>query len=288
MEREVELRAGEIIKRYRLHKYICCAIVVLDVVFLFYMVFFKMDSWFSYYVGGFASFLLTVSVFALYAVIAAIAVFVKWIGAVKVDLALYEECDPFVYEACLNKLHTFFYKDRLTCLHAIAQYYQGNIHGAEEILRGVNLYKLKGMFRVNYYIILSAVFFQKGEGMRAAELEQSYRAGIKKKSKREQMYFRMLCAGNNLYRAMENKDYESAFRFLAERKEYESGKTRKWSLIGYSMWEARICAAMGDKESARQRLNYVIAEGGRLVHVAEARKLLLEINGTADGESENG
>ena len=49
--------------------------------------------------------------------------------------------------------------------------------------------------------------------MRAAELEQSYRAGIKKKSKREQMYFRMLCAGNNLYRAMENKDYESAFRF---------------------------------------------------------------------------
>ena len=52
--------------------------------------------------------------------------------------------------------------------------------------------------------------------------------------------------------------------------------------------EARICAAMGDKESARQRLNYVIAEGGRLVHVAEARKLLLEINGTADVESENG
>ena len=56
MEREVELRVGEIIKRYRLHKYICCAIVVLDVIFLFYMVFFKMDSWFSYYVGGFASF----------------------------------------------------------------------------------------------------------------------------------------------------------------------------------------------------------------------------------------
>lgn len=288
MERDTELRAGEIIKKYRTHKYISCGIVALDIVFLVYMLIFKMDYRINYIIGGFASLLLTVSVFALYAVIGAIAVLVKWLGAMKIHLALYEECDPFVYESCLNKLHPFFYKERFACLRAIARYYQGDFYGAEEILRNVNLYKLKGMYKVNYYIIMSSVFFKKGEGMRVTELEKSYRAGMKKNNKKEQMYFRMLCACNNMYRAMENKDYPSAFRFLAERKELEEGKTRKWALIGFHMWEARICAGLGDKESAGLHLDHVIADGGRLVYVAEARELLGKINGAEDGESENG
>lgn len=275
-------------RKYRQYKYISWGIVLLDIIFLIYMVVFKMDYRISYIVGGFASLLLTVSVFALYAVIAAAAVFVKWIGALKIDQALYEDCDPFVYEACLNKLRTLFYKERFACLHAMSQYYQGNVRGAEEILRNVNLYKLKGIYKLNYYIIMSAILFRRGEGMRAAELEQSYRARMKKNNKREQMYFRILCAGNNMYRAMENKDYQSAFKFLEQRKENEGGKTRKWTLIGFSMWEARICKAMGDVESARQRLNYVISEGGRLVYVTEAENLLREMNSIADGESENG
>ena len=270
MEKDIELKAGEIMRKYRQYKYISWGIVLLDIIFLIYMVVFKMDYRISYIVGGFASLLLTVSVFALYAVIAAAAVFVKWIGALKIDQALYEDCDPFVYEACLNKLRTLFYKERFACLHAMSQY------------------KLKGIYKLNYYIIMSAILFRRGEGMRAAELEQSYRARMKKNNKREQMYFRILCAGNNMYRAMENKDYQSAFKFLEQRKENEGGKTRKWTLIGFSMWEARICKAMGDVESARQRLNYVISEGGRLVYVTEAENLLREMNSIADGESENG
>lgn len=288
MERDIELRAEEIMKKYRVYKCISYGIVALDIIFLIYMIIFKMDGRITYVVGGFAALLLTVSVFALYAVIAVIAVFIKWVGALKIDLALYEQCDPFVYEACLSKLQTFFYKERFACLHAIAQYYQGNMRGAEEILRNVNLYKLKGMFKVNYYIIMSAICFRKGEGMRAAELEQSYQAGMKKNSKKDQVGFRILCASNNIYRAMENKDYQSAFKFLEERKELEGGKTRKWTLVGFGMWEARICAAIGDKESARLRLDYVISQGGRLVYVTEARELLEKINDTVDGESENG
>lgn len=285
MERDTELRAGEIIKKYRTHKYISCGIIALDIVFLVYMFIFKMDYRINYIVGGFASLLLTVSVFALYAVIGAVAVLVEWLGAMKIHLALYEECDPFVYESCLNRLHPFFYKERFACLSAVARYYQGDFHGAEEILRNVNLYKLKGMYKVNYYIIMSSIFFKKGEGMRVAELEKSYRAGMKKNNKKEQMYFRMLCACNNMYRAMENKDYQSAFRFLTERKELEEGKTRKWALIGFNMWEARVCAGMGDMESARLRLDYVIKDGGRLVYVAEARELLEKINNTAGSQN---
>lgn len=282
MERDIELRAEEIMRKYRKHKYISWGLVALDIIFLVYMFIFKMDYRMNYIVGGFASFLLMVSVIALYVVIAVIAVLVKWLGAMKIHLALYEECDPFVYESCLNKLHPFFYKERFACLHAIARYYQGDFHGAEEILRNVNLYKLKGMYKVNYYIIMSSVFFKKGEGMRVAELEKSYRAGMKKNNKKEQIYFRILCANNNMYRAMENKDYQSIFRFLAERKELEEGKTRKWALIGFHMWEARVCAGMGDKESARLCLNYVLNNGGRLVYVNEARQLLEKIDSMAD------
>lgn len=285
MERETELKAEGIMRQYRRHKYICWGIVLLDIIFLVYMVIFKMDYGLSYVVGSLAAFLLTVSVFVMYAVIAAIAVFVKWVGAARIDKALYDECDPFVYEACLRKLHPLFYKERFACLYAMAQYYQGNFQRAEEILRNVNLYKLRGMYKVNYYIIMSSILFKKGEGMRVAELEQSYRAGMK--NKKEQMYFKILCAGNNMYRAMENKDYQSAFRFLAERKENECGRIRKWTLIGFGMWEARICAAIGDIQSARQHISYVMTEGGRLVYVDEARKLLRKINGTVNEMTEN-
>lgn len=283
MERDIELKSGEILKKYRLHKWISNIIVVLDIAVIIYMIIFKMDYRITYVVGGFASFLLTLGIFALYAVIGIVAVLIKRVGAVKIERALYDQCDPFVYEACLDKLHVIFYKERFACLHAIANYYQGNYGRAEEILRRINQYKLTGIYKLNYYILMSALCFRKGEGQRVAEFERIYLTGTKKK-KSEQMYFRMLCASNNLYRAMENKDYKSAFRFLAERKELDGARTKKWTLIGYSMWQAKICAAVGDKESARMNLDYVISEGGRLVDVAEAKELLAKINGVSDGE----
>lgn len=283
-----QTRAGEIMKSYRKHKWISNAIVLADIIFLIYMVVFKMDYRIDYIVGGFASLMLTVGVFALYAVFAAIAILIKWLGAVQIDKALYEECDPFVYEACLDKLHPFFYKERFAALHAMARYYKGDSRSAEQILRNVNLYKLKGIHRLNYYILMSAICFERGEGFRAAELEQSYRRSLKK-DKKEEMFFRTLCASNNLFRAMENKDYPAAFRFLFERKTLDSGKCRKWTHIGHSLWEARICAGLGDEKSARMNLEYVIAEGGRLVYVREAKELLQTLDGgRTDASSTNG
>lgn len=281
------LRAGEIMREYRKRKWISNVIVLLDIIFLVYLAIIKMDYAISYMVGGFAFFLMILSVFALYGVIAAIAIFIKWLGAVKIDKTLCEECDPFVYEACIDRLHTVFYKERVAVLRAMAKYYQGDSRSAEEIFRNVNLYKLKGLYKVNYYILMSAIYFERGEGMRAAELEQSYRAGIR--NKKEQILFKTLCASNNLIRAMENKDYQSAFRFLAERKELDSGKCRKWTHIAYSMFEAEVYAEIGDEKSARLNLNYVIAEGGRLLYVEKAKELLKKMDtetkeGSADAE----
>ncbi len=290
---QTQFRANEIMKKYWVHTWISYAIVLLDIIFLIYMVVFKMDYRINYIIGGFAELLLIISVFALYGVIAAIAILVKWLGAVKIDMALYEECDPFVYEACLDRLHPLFYKERFAVLHAMARYYQGDEYTAEEILRNVNMYKLKGLYKLNYYILLSAISLKKGEGMRAAEFEKSYRRSLKK-SKKEQIFFKILCASNNLNRAMENEDYQSAFRFLSERKVLDSGKCRKWTYIGYSLFEAKIYAGIGDEKSARLNLNYVISEGGRLVYVKRAGELLQKLDGNvadmelSNGEMENG
>ena len=118
-----------------------------------------------------------------------------------------------------------------------------------------------------------------------------------RKNKKEQMYFQMLCASNNLFRAMENKDYKAAFDFLAKRKVLDAGKCRKWTYIGYSLWEAKIYAGLGDEKSARLNAEYVLAEGGRLVYVERAKALLREMGSaekekfanakSPDGESES-
>lgn len=276
-ETDLETKARQIMAHYRKRKYLGFAVVALDIIYLVYLVIFKMDARIDYVMGGFASLLLTVSVFIVYAVIALIGLVIIWSGASKIDAALSQMCDPYLYEACLNRMRVWRYKDRFACLRGMAKYYQGDIDKAEETFRNINVYKLKGMTKINYYLLMSAIYFQRGMGQRVTELEQAYRAGIKK-SKREQLYFQMLCASNNLHRAMENKDYESAFRFLAERKELDGKQIMKWTRIGYYLWEAKIYAGIGDIRSARMNLNYVIKEGGRLVHVSQAKELLEQLN----------
>ncbi len=274
-EADVEMRVNQIMAQYRKRKWIGFAVVAFDIIYLVYLIVFKMDVRINYVVGGFAALLLTMNVFIVYAVIAIIAVVIIQSGSNKITDTLYQMCDPYLYEECLNRLRVWRYKDRFSCLHGMAQYYQGDTDRALETFRSINVHKLKGLIRTNYYLLMSAIYFQKGMGQRVPELEQAYRASMKK-SKREQIYFRTLCASNNLYRAMENRDYESAFRFLEERKELDV-KVPKWVRIGYHLWEGKIYAAIGDKNSARMNLNYVVKEGGRLVHVSQAKELLEEM-----------
>lgn len=294
LQQGVRLRAEEIMREYRTHKWISNVIVLADIIILVYLAVFKLSYTVSYMVGGFTFFLMILSAFALYGVIAAAAIYIKWLGAIKIYKALYEECDPFVFEACADRLHIVFHKERLLFLRAIAKYYQGDNRSAEQIFRNINLYKLKGPYKLNYYILMSAILFEKGEGMRVSELEQSYRSGIK--NKKDQMYFKMLCASNNLIRAMENSDYQSAFRFFAERKSLDR-KCSKWLHIAYSMFAAEIYAGLEDEKSARLNAEYVLAEGGRLVYVERAKALLREMGSaekekfanakSPDGESES-
>ncbi len=56
---QTQFRANEIMKKYWVHTWISYVIVLLDIIFLIYMVVFKMDYRINYIIGGFAELLLT-------------------------------------------------------------------------------------------------------------------------------------------------------------------------------------------------------------------------------------
>ena len=58
---QTQFRANEIMKKYWVHTWISYAIVLLDIIFLIYMVVFKMDYRINYIIGGFAELLLIIS-----------------------------------------------------------------------------------------------------------------------------------------------------------------------------------------------------------------------------------
>lgn len=275
MENDMEQRLRKVMAEYRRQRVIAWLTVIVAIFYLVYLVVFKIDYRLRFVIGGFASLLLTVSVFVTYGLLAFIAAVFSRNGAVKITKVLSEECDPYLFEACLNRLPVLFHKDRAACNHAMAQYYQGDFNRAWETFQGINVYKLKGLFKINYYMMMSALYFRRGMGMQVRDLENSYRAGMKK---RERKWFELLCASNNFTRAMENKDYESAFRFLHERKALDTGAFQKWHLVSYCMNEAEVCTGLGDEKSAELNLQYVIAHGGRLFFVEEAKKMLEEMN----------
>ena len=88
---------------------------------------------------------------------------------------------------------------------------------------------------------------------------------------------------------MENRDYESAFRFVKEREELAGKVSYPWHRVLFDMKEARIYAAMGENESAKLKLRHVVERGGSLFCVEEARGLLEKITGVKEvSEPETG
>ena len=103
--------------------------------------------------------------------------------------------------------------------------------------------------------------------------------------KRDWKYFEMLCAGNNLTRAIENQDYQSASRFLHERIDLNGNAVRPWMKVNYALKEAQIYLGLGEKESAKLSLNYVVSKGNRMWCVQEAQRILAGM-GTEEEKAE--
>ncbi len=281
MDYSIEFEARRRLAQFRRQKWLGAAVLALAVIYLLHMEF-AAAAEVRWFVGGFSYFLIEVSIFLVYGLLAVAALFIMRSAAAQFGRIMTDECDPFLYEACLNNARIWSFKDRAACNRALAQYYQGNFDASLNTLQGIQVRKLRGAFKANYYTIMSALYFRNGIGARVRELEESYRVSMKsgRGSRREQKYFRMLCAGNNYLRAMENQDYKSAFRFVQERRELGFPANRTWNEVGFSMWEAKIYLKMGERESAGLKLQYVIEKGGRMYYVEEARKALKE---TGDG-----
>lgn len=81
--------------------------------------------------------------FAAYAAIAVLACLLEAFGKLEIEKILFEECDPFLYEACTMRIKQPFFKDRVNCNLAVARYYQGNIDAAYDTLMAINPEKLK-------------------------------------------------------------------------------------------------------------------------------------------------
>lgn len=267
MEAILEEQSRKIIGQYRKRKWLGIGILMVGVVYAFYLLLGVSDE---------KSFLLWVSGYVSFAVIAVIAFLVRASGFAIINKAYEEQCDPFLYEACLDKLHSGLFPDRMLCNRGIAQYYQGNYGTAFETFQHIRRQKLKGTFLNNYYIILSSLYFLQGRGEQTAELENMYQTALKDK-KRDRDRMDLLRTSNNLIRAVKNGDYEKAFRFLTHRREMDARSvSTNLSRVVDSMWEARIFLGLGEKQAARLKLEFVIGRGGRLAIVEEARRLLKE------------
>ncbi|MCI9452699.1 MAG: hypothetical protein HFG83_02515 [Dorea sp.] len=303
MELEVKKRRAQLY-RYQAAGFFIC---ILGAVYVFYMVF-GIDSYvMAWRFGSVISVLVTASVCIVYALIEAIACLIIRLGSVKIAEILATECDPFLYEACIRRNSMVLYKDRILCNIALAQHSQGNYDRAWETLQGINPRKLKGIFRANYYILLSDQYFKRGMGMQVHELEQAFLRSISRQTqyqqeyermngtaavtdarlrrKRDWKYFEMLCAGNNLTRAIENQDYQSASRFLHERIDLNGNAVRPWMKVNYALKEAQIYLGLGENESAKLSLNYVVSKGNRMWCVQEAQRILAGM-GTEEEKAE--
>lgn len=262
----------------RLHKYhkkmwASYGTIAIDILFLIYMVIFKLDldicSW-SF--GIFGTFLIYVAVFAAYAAIAVLACLLEAFGKLEIEKILFEECDPFLYEACAMRIKQPFFKDRVNCNLAVARYYQGNTDAAYDTLMAINPEKLKREFALNYYLLLSMIYFQRDMGQQVPELEQACRRKLSK-NKKGQALFAHLCACNNFRRAMANKDYDAAFGFMQDAATAPNRLFYKLHQIAYSYDAALLYRAAGEKASTGWNLDYIAQEGNKLFVVQKAEEM---------------
>ena len=86
--------------------------------------------------------------------------------------------------------------------------------------------------------------------------------------KRDWKYFEMLCAGNNLTKAIEN-----------------GNTVRPWMKVNCALKEAQIYLGLGENESAKLSLNYVVSKGNRMWCVQEAQRILAGM-GTEEEKAE--
>ena len=166
-----------------------------------------------------------------------------------------------------------FFKDRVNCNLAVARYYQGNIDAAYDTLMAINPEKLKREFALNYYLLLSMIYFQRDMGQQVPELEQACRRKLSK-NKEGQALFAHLCACNNFRRAMANKDYDAAFGFMQDAATAPNRLFLDSCIRLHTATMQRCCTEQQVKRaSTGWNLDYIAKEGNKLFVVQKAEEM---------------
>lgn len=275
MENGIELEARRRVKEYRRRRMLGLGVALLTLIYIVYVLHLVLDDRMAWVFGHMAALCLFMGGFVTYIVLLIICRLILGSASEKLTSIMTAECDPFLYEACLMQLRPVFFRYQMKCNIGMAQYYQGNFEQAWATFKDIPGFKMKGIFKINYYMILSSLYFIRESGMEVSELEAAYQRSMK--NQRERKYFQLLCANNNLFRALENEDYTAAFHFLRERMELAGKVVHLWHHVIFSYYEAQIFKGMKEKESERLALKYVSEKGGRLYYAQEARKQLKEM-----------
>lgn len=282
---DIEMKIRQTVSKYKNYKIVVNLLMAGNLLVLFYLLL-KMDYRLELVFGLPTALLLYVCVIATYVFVFLLLYLFRLRGAKIVANTLSEECDPCLYEACLNRTAGSFFRDRHLCDLALARYYQGDQETAFQILQQIQVAKLKGTYRFLYYWILTRIYFEREMGTQVPQIEQIFRSGMRN-NRQDKILFRRFCIANNICRAMENKDYEKAMEFLSEYRLLQGREISRVQMVTDRLIEAKILLGLGEEEAAGIYLKYVLANGGTLYAVREAEQLLGKDAETQETEPEN-
>ena len=190
---------------------------------------------------------------------------------------LREQCDPYPYlhqvEAVIAKTKSEARVQILTIDLAVALVYMGDYRKVYDILKSINIDKFASTFpiqKVCYYNNLADVCM-KLEDFEEAELwyKKSVQLYADIKNSKLKAGFAGTMKSGEISVLYCKKDYDGALELL---------RSRKPECLLIEVEDALLCAriyiAQGKTELAKQKLQYVIANGNRTCLVSEAQDLM--------------
>ncbi len=220
------------------------------------------------WIWGYTNGITRLCIILIHYVIVQILIFAVRGAEVHISESLTKFCDPFLYEACLYRIGGGT-KKQLNL--ALAQYYEGNFAQAWDTLSRISPEGLKKKYKYNYYMLKSALLFSQERSEEVRGLEDEFQRTIG--GREDTVYMQLLCASNNMKRALKNEDYTSAYGFLQDYIRLYPHDSQIWIKIGNAYWEGFLDYHCQNEIGANAHFSYVEKYGGKLFYVQEVKKI---------------
>lgn len=191
----------------------------------------------------------------------------------KIQGILLKECDPYLYEACVQRTERFLiFPDVYRLYIARAAYYQGDFQKAWNRIQAVRSENIRGKMMCEYYQIKALIYFEMYLEKEVIQIEEKFRSRAVGMIRKKQ--FRVCCARDNLRRAYDNEDFRMAYRFLREWAENMEKREAPYQKVFLTYWNGLIDVGAGNLAGGKEKLSQAAAEGNRLYFARRAGELL--------------